>query len=183
MRETRCRFLIIAGLLAACSATSRAQTFYKWTDERGIVHFADEPPPGAKGVEQRNLPVPPAGQPVPADAAGDGEEAKSADAAAKKLPAGSGPAQIVLVSHQVIRNGPRAAHVFGEVKNVGGTDAEGVAVTLTAVDATQGTPCLDEQAMVNPSTVPAGETGNFDVDLDNPCLAGDTPVDVAPVWK
>jgi hypothetical protein len=37
--------------------------------------------------------------------------------------------------------------------------------------------------MVNPSTVPAGETGNFDVDLDNPCLAGDTPVDVAPVWK
>ena len=73
-------------------------------------------------------------------------------------------------------------HVIGEVKNVGGADAQRVAVTITAVDSTQGTPCLNEEAAVTPSTLHAGESGNFDVDVDSPCLFGEPHVDVAPVW-
>ena len=102
---------------------------------------------------------------------------------AKGDAAPSGPARVIVVSHQSIRNGPRAAHIIGEVKNVGGADAEAVGVTLSAIDATQGTPCLNEQMPVSPSTLAPGKTGNFDVDIDNPCLSGDTPVDVTAIWR
>ena len=177
MRDTHNRLLIIAGVLTVCCAASNAQTFYKWTDERGVVHLADEPPPDARGVEERHLPAPPIPPPAPAD---EGEEAKAApaEASAKK-----GRAQVILLTHQAIRNGPNAAHVVGEVKNIGGENAATVEVMISAVDVTQGTPCLSEQAAVNPSTLAPGETGNFDVDLDSPCLAGGTPVNIAPVWR
>jgi len=82
-----------------------------------------------------------------------------------------------------VRNGPTAAHVLGEVKNVGGQEADAVEITLRNVDASQGTLCLNEQAGVNPSTLPPGESGHFDADVDSPCLAGETPVDIVPVWK
>jgi hypothetical protein len=182
MSDTRSRLLIIAGVVAACCAASYAQTFYKWTDERGVIHFADEPPPNTR-AEERTLPVLPPERPAPL--AGDSEEATAAseDAPTRKSQAGNGAAQIIMVSRQVIRNGPHAVHVIGEVKNVGGQDAGAVGVTLSAADAIQGNPCLNEQAAVSPSTLPPGQTGNFDVDLDSPCLAGDAPVDVAPVWK
>jgi len=176
MSDTRSRLLIIAGVVAACCAVSRAQTVYKWTDERGVIHFADEPPPNTH-AEERNLPVPPPDQPAPP--AGDSEEA----APSNNSQAGKGPAQILMVSHQEIRNGPQSARVVGQVKNVGGQDAGAVGVTLSATDAVQGNPCLNQQAAVTPSTLPPGETGNFDVDLDSPCLAGNASVDVAPFWK
>ncbi len=178
MASIRNRVLIAAGVLIASCAVSRAQTFYKWTDERGVVHLADEPPPNARGVEQRQLPpVPP---PPP-----DNEEAKAApaDAAVDDAAEKKSPAQIVMVSHQVQRNGPTAAHVTGEVKNVGGQNADAVEITLRSVDASQGTLCLNEQAGVNPATLAPGESGHFDADVESPCLAGNTPVDVAPVWK
>ena len=58
-----------------------------------------------------------------------------------------------------------------------------VEITLRTVDASQGTLCLNEQAAVNPSTLAPGESGHFDADIDSPCLAGGTPVDIVPVWK
>ena len=41
-------FLFVASLLF--SAASSAE-FYKWTDEKGNVHFTDTPPPGQKAEE------------------------------------------------------------------------------------------------------------------------------------
>jgi hypothetical protein len=70
-------------------------------------------------------------------------------------------------------------HVSGEVKNVGGEDARSVAVIISAVDATAGTPCLREEVNVAPSSLRPGETGNFAADLDDPCLSGGTPVDIS----
>ncbi len=171
-----CTCVVGAAWLAWC-ATSGAQTFYKWTDEHGVVHFSDSAPAQAKGVEERNLPPPPAGgQP---EAAQDTGEA----AATPGTPGATGPARIILVSRKAPRTGPSTMHIIGEVKNVGGADARGVAVTISAVDATQGDPCLNEQAAVAPSTLHPGESGNFDVNVDSPCLYGQPRVDVSPVWE
>jgi hypothetical protein len=153
-----------------------AQTFYKWTDDQGIVHFADMPPPKGEHVEERHLPVPPTEAPAAAEAA----PATGAEAQAP-IPAES-PARVILVSQQAPRTGPSSMHIIGEVKNVGGKDAQRVAVTVSSVDSTAGTPCLSEEAAVTPSTLRPGESGRFDIDVDNPCLSGEPQVDIAPVW-
>jgi hypothetical protein len=155
-----------------------AQTFYKWTDDQGIVHFADMPPPKSEHVEERHLPPPPVGAP----ATTEGEAAPATGAEGSTPAPAAGPARVVLVSQQTPRTGPSGMHVFGEVKNVGGQEAQRVAVTISSVDSTAGTPCLSEETAVTPSTLHPGESGKFDVDLDNPCLSGEARVDIAPVW-
>lgn len=35
------------------AATARAQQIYRWVDANGKVHFGNQPPPGAKGVEAK----------------------------------------------------------------------------------------------------------------------------------
>jgi hypothetical protein len=153
-----------------------AQTFYKWTDDQGIVHFADIPPPKGEHVEERQLPVPPAEAPAAAEAT----PATGAEAA-PPIPA-EGPARVVLVSRQAPRTGPSSMRITGEVKNIGGKDAQRVAVTVSSVDSTAGTPCLNEEAAVTPSALHPGETGKFAVNVNNPCLSGDSRVDIVPVW-
>ena len=176
MSSTRDRLVLITGLLAACCLTSQAQTVYKWTDERGVIHFADEAPPNVH-AEKRDLP------PVP-DRQRDSDEVKATEESAEKnTPAGKRPARVVVVSHKVAHSSPTVAHVSGKVENAGGAEAAGVGVTLSVLDATQGNPCLDQQAEVNPSTLPPGESGDFEVDLDSPCLAGNSTVHVKPLWK
>ena len=149
-----------------------AQTVYKWTDESGTVHFSDVPPANTKNVEERSLP------PVPAAPQQEGGE-KSEPAEAKAPGAPEGPARVVLLSQHVPRTGPSAVHVSGQVKNVGGADARSVLITVRAVDSTAGTPCLQQDVDVTPSTLRPGETGDFDADIDNPCLSGGTPVDIS----
>ena len=46
------------------------------------------------------------------------------------------------------------------------------------LDVSAGTPCLHEELNVAPSSLRPGETGNFDADIDDPCLSGGTPVDI-----
>ena len=36
-----------------------AQTVYKWTDEQGVVHFSDNPPPRGQQFEKQDIPTPP----------------------------------------------------------------------------------------------------------------------------
>jgi hypothetical protein len=156
-----------------------AQTYYKWTDDQGIVHFADMPPPKGEHVEERHLPVPPA---VEAQEPQAPAEAAATDAEAQAPIPGKGPARVVLVSRKLPRTGPSSMHITGEVKNVGGADAQRVAVTISSVDSTAGTPCLSEEAAVTPSTLRPDESGRFDVDVDSPCLSGQPQVVVAPVW-
>lgn len=173
--------ILMACVVTGVNRRAHGQTFYKWTDDRGIVHFSDTQPANVSGVETRKLPVPQAPKAAPGEEEGEVAETPAADSTPASE-GSSGPARVILLSRQVPRTSPSAAHLTGEVKNVGGSDARAVGVTVTAVDATQGTPCLHEEAAVTPSTLRPGETGNFDVDLDSPCLYGDPPIDVVPDW-
>jgi hypothetical protein len=182
-------WLVAVGAVLGSCVVGRAQTVYKWTDESGVVHFSDSAPPAAKSVEELHLPVPPAARPRAPEAGeqpeGSGGAQTStppakAEGAAASVP--SGPARIILVSRQNPRTAPSAMHIIGAVKNVGGADARHVAITISAVDSTQGTPCLREEVPVIPSTLPPGESGNFDFDVDSPCLFGDPNIDVVPSW-
>jgi hypothetical protein len=152
------------------------QTFYKWTDDRGIVHFSDSPPENTKNVEERSLPRPAPGRPEEDSQKEPSEKGPPTDA--KPSDASEGPAHVVLVSSRAPHTGPSAVHVSGEVKNVGGEDAHSVTVIVSAVDVTAGTPCLHTELGVNPSSLRPGETGNFDGNIDDPCLSGGTPVDI-----
>lgn len=153
---------------------ANAQTFYKWTDDAGTVHFSDVPPANVKNVEERSLPPAPAAPANPPE--GTSEEAKEE---AKAPAANEGPARVVLVSKHAPRTGPSGIHISGEVKNVGGAEARSVSIIVTAVDSTAGTPCLHQEVSVTPSTLRSGETGTFDAEINDPCLSGGTPIDIA----
>lgn len=180
---TQRRWVRLLGcVLAAWWSVAAAQTVYKWTDEEGVVHFSDSPPSQImEGVETRTLP---AGGGNPVRNAGT-EPAAAPDATPKAD--GQGPARVTVVSQETPRTGPSAMRILGEVKNVGGADAQRVIVTVSAIDRSQGTPCLRQEAEVAPSTLHPGESGNFEVDLDSPCLYadqlyGDPSIDIAPDW-
>lgn len=175
------RWLWLGGwALAAWCSTAAAQTYYKWTDDQGVVHFADMPPPNGRHVEQRDLPPLPAAKPYEPEASEQAAAATPGEAVAP-IP-GQGPARVTLVSRELPRTGRSSVHILGEVKNIGGADAQRVGVTISSVDSTAGTPCLSEEATVTPSTLHPGESGKFDVDVDSPCLLGNPQIDVAPVW-
>jgi hypothetical protein len=170
--------LVILWLLTA--PIMAEQTIYTWTDEQGVVHFADEPPLDAQGVERRVLAVPPAAvRAVP-----PAESAQTPEAGAPRAEDSDRPAaRIVLLSSQTPRLGPSALQVSGEVKNQGGSPASRVAVTVTVLDDTQQNPCLNVDVDVDPPTLEPGKTGKFDAALDNPCLYGDPSVRFEPVWE
>ena len=180
MAGTRCWLWLSAWALAACCSVAAAQTYYKWTDDQGIVHFADMPPPKGEHVEERQLSVPPPARAQEPEA--PAETTAATDGETQGPIAGKGPARVIVISRQLPRTGPTSMHIIGEVKNLGGTDAQRVAVTISSVDSTAGTPCLSEEAAVTPSTLHSGEKGSFDVDVDSPCLSGQPQVDIAPVW-
>lgn len=73
------RVLLVAALF--CSGLSAAQV-YKWVDEDGVVHFSDQPRPGAEEIELAPAPSIPAAPPArtPPQAAGaEDEEAVEAE--------------------------------------------------------------------------------------------------------
>jgi len=152
---------------------------YKWTDEHGVIHFADSPPPNARKVEERHLPSAPASEASDATAA---PRTPRSDALTRHDPGAPAPAQIILAARKTPRTGPSSLHVHGEVRNVGGSDAARVAVTISAVDSNDGSSCLQEEVAVSPPTLSPGETGSFDKDFDKPCLLGQPTIDIAPVW-
>jgi hypothetical protein len=153
---------------------------YKWTDEHGVIHFADSPPPEARKVEERHLPAARAGKPSE-DAAAEPRTPKS-DALTRRDPGTQPPAQVILASRKTPRTGASSVHIQGEVRNVGGTDAVRVAVAISALDSNDGSSCLKEEIGVSPPTLPPGDTGSFDTDIEKPCLLGQPNIDIAPVW-
>lgn len=174
--------LCVFGLLAALPTA--AQTFYKWTDDRGVVHFSDAPPADVRNVEERVVNAPPlirrpdVQNPDTTEAAEGGEGSAKASEGAP-----SGPARVVLLSRQTPRISPSAIRVMGRVKNTGGEPAANVGVDVTVVDESQGTVCMQEQVDVEPSTLEPGKTGTFDLTLDNPCLFGAAELNVEPRWQ
>jgi hypothetical protein len=176
----RRRWLWVAGwVLAAWYSAAGAQTYYKWTDDQGVVHFADMPPPNAR-AEKRDLPPPPAAKPHEPEASA--ETPAATPGVAEAPTPGQGPASVILVSRELPRTGRSSVRVVGEVRNVGGADALRVGVKISSLDTSAGTPCLSEEASVTPSTLHPGDSGKFDVDVDSPCLLGNPQIDVAPVW-
>jgi len=159
-------------VVAWCSIGA-AQTIYKWTDEQGVIHFADTPPTEGERVEERHLTVPPPARVSSQPSSETRPENKNEPA---------GPARVIVASSKTPRLGPSVLHVGGEVRNVGNTDAQRVAITVSAVDSQQGNPCLSEEILVKPGTLRPGDTGTFDADIDSPCLIGQSQVDIAPVW-
>jgi hypothetical protein len=155
------------------------QTIYTWTDEKGVVHFADEPPLDVQGVERRVLSVPPAAVPVrpatEAPATPDGTVLSPGESEASE-------ARVVVLSSETPRLGPSSLQVSGKVKNEGGRPANGVTVTVTVLDDTQHNPCLNTNVSVDPESLEPGETGKFDAELDNPCLYGNPSVRFEADW-
>jgi hypothetical protein len=159
------------------SSAARAQTYYKWTDERGTVHITDQPPSGVRDVQERKL------QPQPPAIIRGASEPSDATATPQTTPQAAGPARIILDGYQTTRTGPASMHVSGAVKNVGGSNAENVVVVLSAVDAGQGNPCYESEVNMDPASVGAGDRRSFELDITDPCLNGDAKLDASPRWQ
>ncbi len=172
--------LMAGGAVAVWCSTATAQTVYKWTDEHGVIHFADSPPAEGRKVEERHLPGPPASQ-SSEDAPAEIRTPRS-DALTRRDPGAQAPAQVILAARKTPRTGPSSLHIQGEVRNVGGGDAARVAVTVSIVDSNDGSSCVQEEIGVSPPTLRPGETGKFETDIDKPCLLAEPKIDIAPVW-
>lgn len=46
-------WLVLLALFASTSVI--AQAVYKWTDEKGVVHYSDQPPPDSQASERINI--------------------------------------------------------------------------------------------------------------------------------
>ena len=60
------RLFLLTTLLASGLAAAQV---YKWVDEDGVVHFSDQPRPGAEEVQIQRAPSPPSAQPTRGTAA------------------------------------------------------------------------------------------------------------------
>lgn len=171
---------VMAGVVALCAATAGgAGEIYRWTDEHGVVHFADVPPPNVR-TETHQMPdrpppatvaaTPPAGTPAAAGTPG----ARAAD---------KGPARVVITRHDDEPLGDARHGVSGTVENTGGETARDVAIAVHVVSPAQGDDCLREELDVSPSTLKPGEKGTFDAELDHPCFRGETNVTLEPRWE
>jgi len=169
--------LWLAGALVAGGAPgARADVVYQWTDQRGVVHFSDVPPPAATDVRQRDLPAAAAAATPPAPTAGVMPATPGPERA-------SGQANVVLASDQTARIAPDAVRVVGTVRNDGDAPARGVHVVLSANDAGQNNPCLERPLAVQPDALQPRESGTFDAVVESPCLFGDPPLQLRPRWE
>lgn len=184
MRHASEEAIVLAALAAVVLLASQpagAGTVYHWTDERGVVHFADVPPQDTKQVKTESLPDTPPPLVVPAGAAagaGPAGEATPGDADGEK-----GPARVVVTDHQAVAVGPAVQSFRGKVKNEGGAEAHDVAIAIVVSDPAQGDECLHDQIDVAPSTLPPGAEGTFEAQFDNPCFHGPTNTDLRAEWR
>lgn len=173
--------LWLAGVVVAGGASdARADVVYQWTDQRGVVHFSDMPPPAATDVRQRELPAPAAAAPA---AATPLAPTAGVTPAAPGPERASGQAHVVLASAQTTQIAPNAVRVVGTVRNDGDTPAHGVRVVLSANDAGQNNPCLERPLAVQPEALQPRESGAFDAVVESPCLFGDPPLQLRPTWE
>lgn len=173
------------GFVVSLSLTATpvgGQPVYRWTDQRGVVHFSDQPPPRGTKFELRDMPVPPTpaavvGAEVPADA-GVAEAAATPKAQPKTR-----AARIEITEHETQPAGSGVQEFDGTVRNIGGSVAEDVVVIIRVTEPVQGAQCLREEVDVDPPTLPPDASGTFSVRLQNPCFLGPTTVDMRPDWR
>jgi Domain of unknown function (DUF4124) len=199
-RARAARFGCVAGCavlfgISALVPAAQGQRIYRWTDEKGTVHFSQEPPENVKDVEVKDLPVPdteptaaPSAAPAPAKAVSTpanvtpAAEAATPAAASTKKPV-SPQAQVDVVKQQSISMGGENQAISGKVENKGGSKARNVVVTVTVTETVQGAQCLHQDIPVRPSSLNPGETGEFSANFQNPCFYGPTKVDLQPNWQ
>lgn len=167
---------MLALATALIGGAAWAATVYRWTDEHGVVHFADVPPPNVETYSRERLPdAPPAPTrpPAPADS---GAPAHAAKAPAAPVP--KGPARVVIAAHEEVGVGDAVQSFTGKVRNEGGTDARNVSISVRVVEPSQGDECLREVIEVEPATLPPGATGTFEAEFDSPCFRWPTQADL-----
>jgi hypothetical protein len=181
-REGRRLMVACAGVLLAITmqaATGAGQTVYRWTDERGGLHFTQSPPPPGVQYEDRRMP---AARPAPTEApvqAAAGEDVTPAGTPTPKL---EGAARVELVRESARQMEPSVRLFKGTVRNAGRAEATDVVVNITVTETQQGAECLRVEVDVTPSSLPPGAEGTFEVELDNPCFFGDVSVKMEPDW-
>jgi hypothetical protein len=173
---------LVAGMVLAGGAVG-ADTVYRWTDARGVVHFSDVPPQGTRSQAQ-TLPDAPApiAQPPPEPATSEPAAAPAAPAAGEeKVP--SERARVVLTDQQADAVEPAVKSFHGKVKNTGGVEARDVFIALVVTEPVQGDECLREQIDVTPSTLAPGAEGTFEAEFESACFHGETSADLRASWR
>lgn len=159
-------------MMILVASVAEAQTYYKWTDERGTVHFSDQPPAGQAKVEERVL-APQRSRPEAAL-----ETSKEPQPVTEP-----GPAQVVIAKQEVERLGANAVHIRGELENTGGSEARGVTVVVKAKDVGQGNPCLEREVTPTRDVLPPKARTTFEAEITDPCLLGEAPVEMSVNWE
>ncbi|GIW42334.1 MAG: hypothetical protein KatS3mg076_2911 [Candidatus Binatia bacterium] len=168
-------FVLVLGATALAG-----QRVYTWQDERGVLHFSDQPPPpGAKASEKWVEPLEPVGSSAPESGTSPAGEAE----APRPAPAEDGRPQVVVTSRMASPVAERVWRISGEVRNTGGGEARRVAVIVRVTDPGQGTECLTTALPVEPADLPPGATGKFEDYLESPCFLGNAGVEVVPEWN
>ena len=165
-----------------------AQSVYTWTDEKGVIHFADEAPPDVKNVEKRALEAP---QPLIRDEQAEGTPGEVIEVATPvpepTVQSGKivseGPARVVLTQRKAIPEGAETRHLIGEVKNIGGETATRVAIIIKVTDADQGSECVSGEVAIDPETLEPGQDGTYDDYVDTPCFLGNASIEITPIWR
>jgi Domain of unknown function (DUF4124) len=171
--------LLIAGMGLA-SRPICADTVYRWTDARGVVHFSDVPPQGVRS-QAETLPDRPAPVVQPPSEPAAAEPLVPPASGEEKDP--SGPAQVVLTDQQAEPLGAAVRSFRGKVKNKGGVAARDVYVSVVVTEPVQGDECLREEIDVTPSTLAPGAEGSFEAAFESPCFHGETSANVQAAWR
>jgi hypothetical protein len=176
---------LVLTMVVAAAAAAQTGSLYRWTDERGVVHFSDVPPPtGHKYTSEPLSAAPPVAVP-PTAASGPPPADAATTPGASDTPAAKreGPARVVIAKHQENPlGGPRQAFT-GTVRNEGGAEAREVAVSIRVVEPNQGQECVDDEIAVDPTTLPPGASGTYDVEIENPCFHGPTQTELTVIWE
>ncbi len=188
--------VVLLAVLWLSASDARGQAVYRWTDERGVVHFSDSPPPAGTEVQVQNLPAVPAAPTSdgvsPDDAPAPGTEvtpaAPEGAAAEGGATAQTGrekkkPAQLAVIDQQVRAQDGGVREFSGTVKNTGGATAHDVVVVISVTEPVQGASCLREEVDVQPSVLKPDEVGSYSIELENPCFYGPINTDVNPDWR
>ena len=184
------RMVLIGALAALAFAISAgadrllAQRVYRWTDERGVVHFSDSPPPAGANIEVKDLPRQ-VSAPAPAEEPPGAKPASNeqATAATTPTPKRAGKANVQILDQDQAHAGDAVYEFSGKVENTGGQTAEDVVVNITVTEPNQGARCASEQVEVDPPTLAPGQKGNYFVSLENPCFHGPIDAQVEPDWQ
>jgi len=181
-------FLLMA---LAPSVLAQTETIYRWTDDRGVVHFGHLPPAGQNAEERhmRKRPTPKVEEAEEKKTDEDDEKSASPanDDDAKpdeESEQEQSSSSVILDNDETALVGGAVQRFTGRVKNLGNAIARDVAVDiLVAADNRVGDECLRYRAAVTPAVLAPGASGTYAVEIENPCFAGGTRADVQARWN